>query len=68
MIILFCSTISDTCESCFVLIFLVIAPSPFDKSGTKKMNGMNPYCNDSDTGNWITGRDLVPMPLVFTIR
>jgi len=29
------------------------------------MNSIKPYSDDSGTGNWITGRNLVPMPLCF---
>jgi hypothetical protein len=41
------------------------APCPFDKSDIRKTNGIKPYSDDSDTGNWITCKILVPMPLYF---
>jgi hypothetical protein len=49
----------------FMGIFLGIAPCLFDKSDIKKMNGINPYSDDSNTGNWITRRKLVPIQLCF---
>jgi hypothetical protein len=37
----------------------------FDKNDIKKMNDIKPYSNDSDTRNWITGRNLVKVPFCF---
>jgi hypothetical protein len=41
------------------------ASSSFDKSDIKTTSGIKPYSDDSDTGNWITWRNLVPIPLYF---
>ena len=54
-----------TSDRCCMRIFLGNSPCLFDKSDIKKMNSIKPYSNDSDTGNWITGRNLVPVPLCF---
>jgi hypothetical protein len=29
------------------------------------MNGIEPYCDDSDIGNWLAGKNPLPKPLCF---